>query len=336
MDRPRRAVESAAPAAVLVLLLLSIAPPGGARRDWGFRSPSSSAGFTEPNTKSDVKNNGQTFVLNYTLAKAIVQYASAFKHNKYALFTDFIVGPFLQNRALSLQNWIKDMIWKQVNLNYPNVPNAKVHTGFYSSYNNTLLRPAITNAVRKARKLHRASDIIVTGHSMGGAIASFCALDLAIRFGSNNVHLMTFGQPRVGNAAFASYFAKYVPNTIRMTHERDIVPHLPPYFFFLPQLTYRHFPREVWEHEVDGNTTFQVCDGSGEDPNCCRSIFVLFWSASDHLTYMGVKIEADDWSTCRIVLGRSAEQLQMNLASNIVTSGRSVDVVIADDSTQVD
>jgi hypothetical protein len=56
---------------------------------------------------------------------------------------------------------------------------------------------------------------------------------------------MTFGQPRVGNAAFASYFAEYVPKTIRVTHERDIVPHLPPYFFFLPQLTYRHFPREV-------------------------------------------------------------------------------------------
>ena len=63
---------------------------------------------------------------------------------------------------------------------------------------------------------------------------------------------------------------------------------------------------------------------------------MLFCSASDHLTYMGVKIAADDWSTCRIVLGRSAEQLQMNLASNIFTSGRSVDVVIADDSVQVD
>jgi hypothetical protein len=72
-----------------------------------------------------------------------------------------------------------------------------------------------------------------------------CLLRLQISFGSDNVHLMTFGQPRVGNAAFASYFAKYVPNTIRMTHQRDIVPHLPPYFFFLPQLTYRHFPREV-------------------------------------------------------------------------------------------
>ncbi|GJN31463.1 hypothetical protein PR202_gb19863 [Eleusine coracana subsp. coracana] len=277
MDRPRKwaAVKAAA-----LLLLLSTAPHGATR--------------TEPT----IENNEQRFVFNQTLAKAVVEYASA--------------GFEMRRIIVDVQNCLQ------------------VHAGFYSSYNNTLLRPAIMNAVHKARKLYRDINIIVTGHSMGGAIASFCALDLAINFGSNDVHLMTFGQPRVGNAAFASYFAKYVPNTIRVTHEHDIVPHLPPYFFFLPRLTYRHFPREVWEHDVDGNTVFQVCDGSGEDPNCCRSVFVMSWSASDHLTYMGVDIAADDWSTCRIVLGRSVESLQMDLASNIVMSNRSVDFVIAD------
>jgi hypothetical protein len=66
-------------------------------------------------------------------------------------------------------------------------------------------------------------------------------------------------------------------------------------------------------------------------------VFALFWSASDHLTYMGVEIAADDWSTCRIVLGRGVEQLKGSLPNNIVTSGRSVDVVIADDDTlQID
>ena len=67
-----------------------------------------------------------------------------------------------------------------------------------------------------------------------------------MKLGSDSVQLMTFGQPCVGNAAFASYFSKYVPNTTRVTHEHDIVPHLPPYFSFLPQLTYHHFPREVY------------------------------------------------------------------------------------------
>jgi hypothetical protein len=66
-----------------------------------------------------------------------------------------------------------------------------------------------------------------------------------------------------------------------------------------------------------------------------RSVFVLFWSATDHLTYMGVKIQADDWSTCRIVMGQSVEQLQRSLASSITTSGLSIDVIIADNSVQV-
>lgn len=56
---------------------------------------------------------------------------------------------------------------------------------------------------------------------------------------------MTFGQPRIGNAAFASYYSKRVPNTIRVTNGHDIVPHLPPYYRYFPQKTYRHFPREA-------------------------------------------------------------------------------------------
>ena len=41
------------------------------------------------------------------------------------------------------------------------------------------------------------------------------------------MEVMTFGQPRIGNAAFASYYSEVVPNTFRVTHEHDLVPHLP-------------------------------------------------------------------------------------------------------------
>jgi hypothetical protein len=36
------------------------------------------------------------------------------------------------------------------------------------------------NVVHKAKKLHGHSDVIVTWHSMGGEMASFCALHLAV------------------------------------------------------------------------------------------------------------------------------------------------------------
>lgn len=75
---------------------------------------------------------------------------------------------------------------------------------------------------------------------------TFSILCVQVNYRAHNIHLMTFGQPRVGNAAFASYFSKVVQNATRITNRHDIVPHLPPYFNFFPQKTYHHFAREVF------------------------------------------------------------------------------------------
>ena len=73
-----------------------------------------------------------------------------------------------------------------------------------------------------------------------------CFVCFQVNQNAQNVQVMTFGQPRVGNAAFSSYYGKLVPNTIRVTNDHDIVPHLPPYYPYFPQKTYHHFPIEVW------------------------------------------------------------------------------------------
>nr|CAB3492166.1 unnamed protein product [Digitaria exilis] len=129
--------------------------------------------------------------------------------------------------------------------------------------------------------------------------------DAMVKFGSQVVELMTFGQPRVGNPAFAEYFRAQVPKTIRVTHQNDIVPHLPPYYYYLGQWTYHHFAREVWLHEiikenvVTRNET--ICDDSGEDPTCSRSVYGI--SVADHLEYYGVTLHADSRGTCQYVMG---------------------------------
>lgn len=56
----------------------------------------------------------------------------------------------------------------------------QVHHGFYTAYNSTALRPGILSAIEKAKEIYGDTRILVTGHSMGGAMAAFCALDLRV------------------------------------------------------------------------------------------------------------------------------------------------------------
>lgn len=135
-------------------------------------------------------------------------------------------------------------------------------------------------------------------------MAAFCGLDLTVNKQEKNVQVMTFGQPRIGNGVFVSLYSKLVPNTIRVTNDHDIVPHLPPYYYYLPQKTYQHFPREVWLYNIGlGSLVYRVekiCDGSGEDPSCSRSVSGN--SITDHLVYYGVDMGSDDPQSCRIVM----------------------------------
>ncbi|KAM5577970.1 lipase [Rosa sericea] len=216
-----------------------------------------------------------------------------------------IIIAFKGTQGNSIQNWIEDLFWKQLDIDYPGMPDAMVHHGFYNAYHNTTIRPGILNAVARAKEFYGDIGIIVTGHSMGGAMASFCALDLRVNQKENNVQVMTFGQPRIGNAIFATYYSEILPQTIRVTNGNDVVPHLPPYYTYFPQKTYHHFPTEVWLYDIGlRSLVFQVekiCDASGEDPTCSRS--VIGDSISDHLVYYGVELKDETWRPCKIVMG---------------------------------
>ncbi|GJS05428.1 probable feruloyl esterase A isoform X1 [Tanacetum coccineum] len=88
----------------------------------------------------------------------------------------------------------------------------------------------ILDGVSRAKAIYGDLNIMVTWHIMGRAMAAFCGLDLALIHGSKNVQVTTFGLPRIENAAFASYYSEVVPNAFRVTHDHDLVPHLPPYY----------------------------------------------------------------------------------------------------------
>ncbi|KAF6995605.1 hypothetical protein CFC21_012074 [Triticum aestivum] len=288
----------------------------------------------------ELKNKRQAPAYNSTLAKTLAEYTSAVYTNDLSqLFTwtcekcgdltegfevidliidvkncleayvgfasdmSAVVVAFRGTQENSIQNWIEDLFWKQLDFDYPGMTEAKVHSGFYSAYHNTTLRDGVINGIQKTREAYGNIPIMVTGHSMGGAMASFCALDLIVNYGLEDVTLLTFGQPRIGNAVFASHFKKYLPNAIRVTNAHDIVPHLPPYYQYFPQKTYHHFPREVWVHNIGLDSLVypieQICDDSGEDPTCSRSVSGN--SVQDHIHYLGISMHSESRGSCRIV-----------------------------------
>jgi triacylglycerol lipase len=68
-----------------------------------------------------------------------------------------------------------------------------------------------------------------TGHSLGGALASICAMRCVLSgIKSEPEQLYTFGSPRVGNGTYV--------NQVKLAHYRwvnknDVVPHVPPVWF---------------------------------------------------------------------------------------------------------
>lgn len=111
-------------------------------------------------------------------------------------------------------------------------PTPYAHYGFYFAY----------LSVRKdvLDHIEDKDDIIFTGHSMGGALAALCALDMKYRFPEKKIKLVTFGAPRLGNYALAEKFRKALgkENCVRVVKLFDPVPHT-------PVVGYAHFPAQV-------------------------------------------------------------------------------------------
>ncbi len=107
--------------------------------------------------------------------------------------------------------------------------------------------------------LPNSSNVVFTGHSLGGAIAHILN-ESAIQNGIGTPGgLVTFGQPRTGDFQFAEHNER---NYIRIENHGDVVPDLPPNWLSFPvPLGFNFFPPsrlrywhggELWSLTSDG------------------------------------------------------------------------------------
>jgi predicted lipase len=70
-------------------------------------------------------------------------------------------------------------------------------------------------------------NLVVCGHSLGGAVATLMAYSIKNRFYGFHVECCTIGSPRVGNKVFKQNFDKSGIDSIRVVHNNDLVTHTP-------------------------------------------------------------------------------------------------------------
>jgi predicted lipase len=177
--------------------------------------------------------------------------------------------------TVDVKNWIANLDGSQVG--YSKCSGCAVHKGFYNGYSE--VSATVKAQVQFVLSKYRTAAIYVTGHSLGGALATLAALDIKGTFGRLDV-FYSYGEPRVGNAAFASYFANQVP-VFRVIHYADIVPHVPPL-----NMAYTHGGNQIWYTE--DMQKYQVC--AAEDPNCADSLPTYEFSTNDHSLSLYLKM----------------------------------------------
>ncbi len=90
--------------------------------------------------------------------------------------------------------------------------------------------PAVVDALAKLAFPHPVSSITICGHSLGGALATLLALDIAANTTFTDPAVYTFGSPRTGDSLFASTYDQRVANSYRVTNRLDVITALPPTF----------------------------------------------------------------------------------------------------------
>ena len=129
--------------------------------------------------------------------------------------------------------------------------------------------------------------LVVTGHSLGGALAEVATFDLLASGLPVAAHI-SFGTPRVGNAAWAAAWTAAAERAMpdahhRVIHNLDLVPRLPPNI----DLGFFHPPREIWYDEA--SSSYKLCSATdGEDPSCSDSDLPL--DLADHDRYLNVSL----------------------------------------------
>lgn len=118
------------------------------------------------------------------------------------------------------RDWYTDIQLHRESISY-----GKAHDGFVDAWNS--VRSDVWKAVKSFQSTHKARSLWITGHSLGGALATLAAADRCFR-GLPVDGLYTYGSPRVLDFDAARHFEAIMGSrTFRFINNNDLVTRLP-------------------------------------------------------------------------------------------------------------
>ncbi|VDM41149.1 unnamed protein product [Toxocara canis] len=178
---------------------------------------------------------------------------------------------------------------------------AGVMTYFYGAFQRLFVDSGMKTDLAKLKEKYPGYKVWVTGHSLGGSLAAMTALYLVNQtiFPADRVRLVTFGEPRTGNVAFARAVEENIKFRYRVVHRNDLVTNVPTSMdpagvFVTTAIAERqpHFYRHLvfYDNDMKRGDTFDVCDLS--EDHSCRNLAAAN-NILDHTNYFG--INADEY-----------------------------------------
>ncbi|KAI9699279.1 MAG: hypothetical protein M1836_002889 [Candelina mexicana] len=140
------------------------------------------------------------------------------------------------------KNWVSDLQTTMVPFAF-GANLAQVHMGFLEAWKES--EDGIVSSLAKAVKQYEDYQVVITGHSLGGAVATLAAVDIRKNV---SAELYTFGAPKVGNSPFADLVEASPAKSYRITNIGDPVTRL-------PAMGYDHFQPE-----------YHIFKGHGKEP----------------------------------------------------------------------
>ena len=131
----------------------------------------------------------------------------------------------------SLQDWGNNM--KQNLVAFSELDKAiMIHEGYNTSINNLLNKKnrdnkKIRDIISEWKNSGVATSIHITGHSKGGALAGLFAARISDIFNKDEITVVTFAAPKLGNEQFKVYYNNLVSKHYRYENVYDLVPQLP-------------------------------------------------------------------------------------------------------------